>query len=93
MKPIIFALIALIILLQYELWFAPGGIISAYQMHKQIQTELQHEKKYEKRNEALVEKINQLKHDNTAVEFYARNDLGMVKQGETYYQIVPNDQH
>lgn len=36
MKPILIALALLLALLQYELWFSPGGLTSVWQLKKQI---------------------------------------------------------
>lgn len=88
MKPIIFILTALFILLQYQLWFASGGVFTAYRLHSNITKQAQMNKKLQERNAILVADIKELKHGNDAVEERARNDLGMIKKGEVFYQIV-----
>ncbi len=42
------------------------------------------------RNSVLVAEIDDLKSGLTAVEERARSDLGMIKEGETFYQIIPD---
>ncbi|WP_423063583.1 cell division protein FtsB [Candidiatus Paracoxiella cheracis] len=88
MKPIILILAALFILLQYELWFAAGGVVTAYRLHTNIVKQAQANKKLQERNAILMADIKDLKHGNDAVEERARNDLGMIKKGEVFYQIV-----
>lgn len=88
MKPIIIALVLLLILLQYELWVSPGGVFSVLRLRSHV-IEQQHEnEKVLKRNYALVAEIKDLKNNNEAIEEHARNDLGMVKKGEVFYQVV-----
>ena len=88
MRPIIFALIALFALLQYQLWFASGGIISTYRLHQNISKQVVIDKKLADRNAVIGADITDLKHGNEAIEQRARNDLGMIKKGEIFYQVV-----
>ncbi len=88
MKPIIFILVVLIGLLQYQLWFAPGGLVSAYELHQSIQHQEEANQKLSSRNSQVELDINDLKNGNEAAEERARNDLGMVKKGEIFYQVV-----
>lgn len=88
MKPIILVLMALFALLQYELWFAAGGAMTAYHLHKNIVKQTQINKQFAARNAILVADIKDLKNGNEAVAERARNDLGMIKKGEVFYQIV-----
>ncbi len=88
MKLIIVILIALFGLLQYQLWFADGGLLSAVKMHTDIRNQSQLSQKLTKRNQILVADIEDLKHGKQAVEAHARYDLGMVKKGEVFYQVV-----
>lgn len=45
-------------------------------------------KKLAERNAILMADIFDLKHGNEAIEEHARNDLGMIKKGEVFYQIT-----
>lgn len=88
MKPILLVLAALFVLLQYELWFATGGVVSAHRLHVNIVKQAQANKKLQARNAVLIADIKDLKNGNDAVEERARNDLGMIKKSEVFYQIV-----
>jgi cell division protein FtsB len=88
MKPIIFALVALLGVLQYQLWFAPGGIVPTYHLQRSLKQQTAVNKELAIRNDQITAEIQDLKMGNEAVEERARNDLGMVKQGEVFYQIV-----
>jgi cell division protein FtsB len=88
MKPIIIALVALLGVLQYQLWFAAGGIMPTYRLQQSIKQQLVMNKQLATRNDELTADIHDLKTGNEAVEEHARNELGMMKPGEVFYQIV-----
>lgn len=88
MKIIIVALLFLIALLQYEFWFAKGSVRTAIQLKSDIAAQTKANQKLEARNVAITADIKDLKKGNESVEEHARHDLGMIKQGETFYRIV-----
>lgn len=75
-------------MLQYELWISPRGIAEAWNLHHNIIVVQAKNSKMADRNAVLYAEVNDLKHGNAAVEEHARNELGMVKRGEVFYQIV-----
>lgn len=81
-------LVALFILLQYELWLADGGLLTTYHLHHDVQIQRAKNEKLLNRNQVLVADIKNLKQGDEAIEERARNDLGMIKKGETFYQVV-----
>lgn len=91
MKSIIAALVVLFLVLQYQLWFASGGLLSAWSAKEEIEKQKIINARYEKRNKHLEINIKALKHGKDALEEHARNDLGMVKKDETFYQVVKSD--
>lgn len=88
MKLILGALIILLLLMQYEFWFSDGGMKTVWKMQKDISTQTQKNASLDKRNQILIAEIKDLQSGNAAIEARARDDLGMVKKGEVYYQIV-----
>ena len=83
---IIFA--GLLVLLQYELWIAPGGIAEAWNLHRALVVMQTKNAKLASRNDVLTADVNDLKHGFEAIEEHARNDLGMVQPNEVFYQVV-----
>lgn len=81
-------LIAVLGFLQYCLWFEPGGIIDMLRIKKELALQVSHNEKIKKRNEKLIQQIQYLQASNDAIEERARRELGMVKKGETFYQVV-----
>jgi cell division protein FtsB len=88
MKMILGALIVLLLLLQYEFWFSDGGMKTVFQTQKSISKQAQKNAELDKRNQVLIAEIKDLQNGNAAIEARARHDLGMVKKGEVFYQVV-----
>lgn len=81
-------LVLLLLFLQYRLWFEPGGIRDMMRLKNQVAKQVQENDKLKKRNDALLVQIQTMRKDKTAVESRARHELGMIKKGETFYQVV-----
>ena len=81
----------LFLVLQYDLWIGEGGLRTAWKLQEDITEQKKENKKISQRNDSLVAEVKDLKKGNAAIEERARNELGMVKKGETYIQVVaPN---
>lgn len=91
MKPqmiFIVILVSLLALLQYKLWFSAGGITQYWQLKNNVAQVVQENKGLQEKNAQVVAEIKDLKQADTAIEERARNDLGLIKPDETFYQIV-----
>jgi len=84
----VIVLILLLALLQYRLWFGEGSVRSIVKLKHQVAKQQAVNKKLAQRNKVLSAEVLDLKSGHLAVEERARNELGMVKKGETFYQIV-----
>lgn len=85
---VLVALVICFVLLQRELWFSTGGLPHGWQLAAQVRQEQRANAALRKSNARHQEEIKNLKHGTSAVEEHAREDLGLVKKGETFYQIV-----
>lgn len=63
--------------------------MSVHKLHHAINQQQQANANLILRNDSLAAEVTDLKQGNEAIAELARDDLGMVKQGETFYQIVP----
>jgi cell division protein FtsB len=88
MKILIAIIILLIIHLQYRLWLGDGSIaqIKAYQQRLDSLKEEVEEKR--QRNEALYAEVEDLRKGQEALEERARDELGMIREGETFFQVL-----
>lgn len=85
------ALILLLMLigLQFELWSSHGGMSEVTSLRASVKKQQDENDKLTQRNQALAADVNDLKHGEQAVEARARGELGLIKPGETFYQVVP----
>ncbi|MBA3661217.1 MAG: septum formation initiator family protein [Gammaproteobacteria bacterium] len=81
-------LIALVAFLQYRLWFDTDGLAEMARLKKELIVQQQTTLNLKQRNEALLLSIKQLKENTEVKEERARDELGMIKKGETFYQVV-----
>lgn len=89
-KGIVCALIFLA-LLQVVLWSGQGGLLEFLGLQNTLQVQMHDNRSLLERNATLVGDVIDLKEGSDAVEERARNEMGMVKPGETFYQVVTDD--
>jgi cell division protein FtsB len=81
-------LIALLIGLQVKLWVGDGGMRDLRAIRARVSSQQAENAKLKQRNEALGADVEDLKHGQDAVEARARSQLGLIKPGEVFYQVV-----
>jgi cell division protein FtsB len=84
-------LLCLLCLLQYRLWFGKNSMPDYIGMQKEVQEQARQNANLVQRNSLLKADIEDLKIGLEAAEERARNDLGLIKQGETFYRILPSE--
>ena len=82
------SLVAVFCFLQYELWAGKGGIVDLLKRKQQLVQQRQQLKVAADKNAKLYANIKDLRQGHQALEGEARNELGMIKKGEVYYQVV-----
>jgi cell division protein FtsB len=87
-KIITFVLLGLLILLQYPLWFGNGGVYTLWRLKSEIAVQKEENVHLKDRNQALEAEVVDLKQGYEAIEERARSELGMVKKGETFFQVI-----
>jgi cell division protein FtsB len=90
MRLVALALAFLIVVLQYPLWLGKGGWLRVWDLDRQVTTQKEGNDKLRQRNAALDAEVRDLKQGFEAVEERARNELGMIRQDEVFFQIVPS---
>ena len=89
MKILIGILILLLIGLQYKLWLGDGSLSEVVQLSRELDLQKEKLRLLEERNRILEAQVLDLQNGLDAFEEKARNDLGMIKQGETFIQLIP----
>lgn len=88
MRFVIAALVILLLVLQWKLWFGEHGMRKVWNLRHQVAEQQRINDELRDRNEALAAEVKDLDTGLDAIEERARSELGMIRQGETYFQIV-----
>lgn len=88
MKYLAAALLILLVLLQYRLWFGDAGVREVNRLQAEIEHQKVENELLRERNRTLAAEVQDLKKGTTAIEERARTDLGMVGPRETFFQVV-----
>ena len=81
-------LILLLAGLQYRLWVGEGGLAQVSRLQQQIAEQQGENERLLERNRILEAEVMELKRGMETVEERARHELGMLKEGETLYQLA-----
>ncbi len=93
LRTIIFCLIALVAALQYALWFGKSNVVDLVHLRHFVNELEQENLALRERNNRLHADVNEIKNRVEAIEARAREQLGLIKPGETYYQVVLPDEN
>jgi len=91
LKWVMAVLFTLFCLLQYRLWFGKNSVPDFIISSKEVKLQVAHNANLRQRNSLLKADISDLKIGLEAAEERARNELGLIKQGETFYRILPSN--
>jgi cell division protein FtsB len=83
-------LLALLVWLQYSLWFGKNGLHDYSRVSEDVGAQQATNAKLKARNDQLFAEIDDLNGGQEAIEERARNELTMTKPGETFYRLVPD---
>lgn len=87
---LLIALAVLSLLLFMRLWLGTGSYPEIWDLEGQIAEQKQLNAEQAKRNESLESEVLDISRDDAAMEDRARSELGMIKKGETFYQVILN---
>ena len=90
MRPVVIILLVILALLQYRLWFSPGGLLDVNELEQTKQELVDENRRLSERNASLAAEVIDLQHGLEAVEERARSEMGMIKSDEVFYQIIEN---
>ena len=87
-RPMLLTLLGLLMLLQYRLWFGEGGINERQSLEAQVANDSAENQRLTQRNEALADRVIELQNGQEMLEAVAREDLGLVREGEEFILFV-----
>lgn len=92
MRILLAILLILLAALQYKLWFGEGGYRDVQRLEQRVEEQAQENEALAQRNRELEAEVEDLRQGLEAVEERARSELGMIKENEEFYQVVPEDE-
>jgi cell division protein FtsB len=85
---LLLVLLGLLALLQYQLWLGDGGINERRSLESQVASDSKENQSLRQRNEALADRVIELQEGDEMLEAVAREDLGLVREGEEFILFV-----
>jgi cell division protein FtsB len=92
MRLVTVVLIALLVLIQYPLWYGRGGWLRVHELETQVAAQEKKNADLKQRNDRLTGEVQDLQNGTAALEERARYELGMIRDNEVFVQFVsPNE--
>lgn len=89
MRALIAILLLIFVLLQFKLWFGEGGFSDVARLEERVAEQALKNEELLQLNNELEAEVEDLRERLDAVEERARSELGLIKEDEEFYQIVP----
>lgn len=84
----ILLLIIAIVYLQYDLWGTRAGVVSLHQLQASNHVQMLENQKLKMRNDQVYAEVVSLRSNDEVLEGLARQNLGLIKQGEVFYELT-----
>ncbi|GAB3553466.1 cell division protein FtsB [Noviherbaspirillum agri] len=91
MRLITLSLAVLLLLIQYPLWLGKGGWLRVWDLDNQVAAAQKKNDELRARNAMLNSEVHDLREGTDAVEERARYELGMIKDGEIFVQVLESN--
>ncbi len=88
MRWLLALLLVILVSLQYKLWFGQGGLRDVSNLKQLVGQARARIAEQQERNNALAGEVRDLKSGKEAIEERARSELGMIRKGETFFQVI-----
>lgn len=81
-------LLVILLVLQFRVWFGEGSLEEVTALKRRIDQQAAEIDQLQARNQQLLNEVQFLKQGTEGVEHMARSELGMIREGETFYMVV-----
>ena len=88
MRWVVLLLIGLLSWLQVRLWVGEGSLEELQSLRQEIRHQQAAIQRFTLRNRMLQAEVEDLRSGQDAVEERARNELGMIREGELFIQVL-----
>ena len=86
MRAVLYVLAALLLLIQWPLWFGKGGWLRVAELQRALDTQRASNAQLVARNAGLAAEVDSLRTGREAVEERARMQLNMMRTDELFFQ-------
>jgi len=93
MKLLLIIFSILLFLLFPRLWIGQGSYPDIWYLEQQISVQKTANEKQRLKNQRLTAEVRTLHSGDEFIEEYARDELGMIRKGESFYQVVLKDKN
>ena len=91
-KILILALLVVLVGLQSRLWLGEGSFAHVNTLQAKVSRKVAENSVKVQRNKILRAEIIELKRGNESIEEKARSEFGLIKEGETFFLLIEDDQ-
>ena len=91
MRALLVILILLLVALQLKMWFGEGGYRDVQRLALRVEEQERENETLAQRNRELQAEVEDLRQGLEAIEERARSELGLIKENEEFYQVVPRE--
>jgi cell division protein FtsB len=91
MRILLAILLLILILLQLKMWFGEGGFSDVRRLEQRVEEQVKENETLAQRNRELQAEVEDLRQGLGAVEERARSELGLIRENEEFYQVVPGE--
>jgi cell division protein FtsB len=89
MRVLLAILLLVLVALQFKMWFGEGGYRDVQRLAQRVEEQARENDALEQRNRELQAEVEDLRQGLEAIEERARSELGLIKEDEEFYQVVP----
>jgi len=91
MRVLLAILFLVLLLLQLKMWFGEGGVSDMRRLEQRVEEQVEENEALAQRNRELQAEVEDLRQGLEAVEERARSELGLIREDEEFYQVVPGE--
>lgn len=91
MKLLTVILVVVLLVLQYRLWVGEGSLGHVARLKEEIRLQQEENARLEAENSVLAAEVSALRNGNAAIEARAREELGLIKEGETFILVIEDE--
>jgi len=92
MRLLLAILLILLVALQFKLWFGEGGYRDVQRLAERVEEQAAENEALAQRNRELQAEVEDLRQGLEAIEERARSELGLIKEDEEFFQVVPEQE-